>query len=127
MTTTINKVYIDSHGILQILVVGDQTADSVREMGEKVDLYIRQLCEQHKPVVILDNLTHMGRTTSEARREVARLARTLYFERGAMVGDGSPLMRYGTNLMLKAIGRSNLRYFGNLESAQKWLLAKKQV
>jgi len=34
-----------------------------------------------------------------------------------MVGDGTLAMRYGTNLMLRAIGRSNIRYFGGLETA----------
>ncbi len=127
MAATVNKVYIDPEGILQIEVVGDQTKESVREMGEKINLYIHQLCEQHKPVLIMDNLTQMGKTTSEARSEVAKLAKAFYFDRGVMVGDGSPLMRYGTNLMLKAIGRSNLRYFGGIESARKWLLIKSKV
>src|SRR5207249_4981277 len=100
--------YIDPDGLLQIWVVGDQTAESVREMGEKLTFYTQKLREEHKPVFVLDNLINMGRTTSEARREVARIARTLDFDHGAMVGDGSALMRYGTNLMLRAIGRSNL-------------------
>ncbi len=117
----VNKVYIDPDGLLQIWVVGDQTAESVREMGEKLGFYTHKLREEHKAVLVLDNLMRMGKTTSEARQEVARIARTLDFDRGAMVGDGSALMRYGTNLMLRAIGRGNLRYFNHLESAQKWL------
>jgi hypothetical protein len=30
-------------------------------------------------------------------------------------------MRYGTNLMLRAIGRANVRYFASTEAAQAWL------
>ncbi|HEX3082361.1 MAG TPA: hypothetical protein VHQ86_03835 [Candidatus Saccharimonadia bacterium] len=119
----VNKVYIDSDGLLHIWVIGDQTQESVREMGEKLGFYVRQLRDNGKPVLVLDNLLKMGTTTSEARREVARIARTLDFDRGAMVGGGSAVMRHGTNLMLRAIGRSNLRYFGGMESARSWLMA----
>jgi hypothetical protein len=117
----VNKVFVDDNGILVIFVIGDQTQESVREMGEKLGYYIRELRRGHHPVLILDNLVRMGVTTSEARSEVASLARTLDYDRAAMVGDGSRLMRYGTNLMLRAIGRSNARYFSHEETALKWL------
>lgn len=119
----INNVYLDTHQLLHITVAGDQTEASVQEMGEKVGHYIRQLRANDQPVLVLDNLKHLGRTTSEARREVARLARTLDFDRAAMVGDGTLVMRYGTNLMLRAIGRSNVKYFSSLDAAQTWLCA----
>jgi hypothetical protein len=121
MTMMVNKVFVNEAGLLEIYVCGDQTEATVREMGEKLGYYIIQLRSNGKQVLVLDNLMGMGETTSEARREVARLAKTLDFDRCAMVGNGSAPMRYGTNLMLRAIGKANVRYFGNLESAVKWL------
>jgi hypothetical protein len=118
-----NKVYVDEEGLLQIWVIGDQTADSVREMGEKLAFYTAELRSEGQPVLLLDNLLRMGNTTSEARREVARIAGRLDMDRGAMVGGANRTMRLGTNLMLRAIGRRNLRYFASLESAHKWLMA----
>jgi hypothetical protein len=120
-----NKVYIDSEGLLTIWVIGDQTEESVREMGEKLDFYARELQRSHKPILVLDNLLKMGHTTSAARAEVARIAKRLPFERAAMVGGGSPAMRFGTNLMLKAIGKRNLRFFASMEAATLWLEAGK--
>jgi hypothetical protein len=117
----VNRVFLDINGVLRIQVVGDQTAETVREMGEKLTHYIGELRSQHRPVLILDDLRQMGATTSDARREVARLTKQLRYDRAAMVGDGSLFMRHGTNLMLKAIGRSTARYFGSEESAIKWL------
>jgi acylphosphatase len=119
----VNKVFIDPEGVLTILVIGDQTAESIREMGEKLDFYTKELRGQGRRVLVLDNLLKMGRTTSDARREVARVAKALDADRAVMVGGGSRIMRYGTNLMLKAIGRSNLRYFSRVEPARAWLLA----
>ncbi len=118
----VNKVYLDTDGLLQIWVVGDQTADTVREMGEKLGYFVEQLRAQGRPVLVLDNLKKMGATTSGARAEVARIAKALNFDRAAMVGDGSPAMRFGTNLMLRAIGRGNVHYFSSLDAARIWLL-----
>jgi hypothetical protein len=119
----VNKVYLDGQGVLQIWVVGDQTEETVREMGEKLGYFVEQLRSEGRPVLLLDNLIKMGRTTSEARREVAKIAKALDYDRAVMVGGGSFAMRVGTNLMLRAIGRSNMRYFGGMESAIKWLMA----
>jgi UDP-N-acetylmuramyl pentapeptide synthase len=117
----VNKVYLDENGIIEIEVVGDQTAASVHAMGEEIQALILKLEQASKPVLLLDNLKRMGDTTPEARSEVGRLAKTLRFDRGAMVGDGSVMMRSGTNLMLRAIGRSNLRYFASRDAALMWL------
>jgi UDP-N-acetylmuramyl pentapeptide synthase len=118
----LNKVFVDSDGLLRIWVVGDQSAASVREMGDKVQLCLADLSRRGLPLLILDDLRRMGHTDSAVRAEVARLVRQLQYDRAAMIGDGSLLMRYGTNLMLKAVGRSNARYFSHEETAVKWLL-----
>src|SRR5262245_21744088 len=99
----LNKVYLDNEGLLTMLVIGNQTEESLRDMGENLFFYTKQLRLQNQPVRVLDNLVRMGQTTSEARREVARIAKALDCDRAAMVGDGSFPMRLGTNLMLKAI------------------------
>jgi hypothetical protein len=120
-----NKVYINSEGLLTIWVIGDQTRESVREMGEKLEFYVGKLQQEGKPILVLDNLLEMGHTTSEARAEVARIARRLPFERAAMVGGSGPAMRFGTNLMLKAIGKRNLRFFASIDAGELWLHAYK--
>jgi hypothetical protein len=96
-------------------------------MGEKAFFYVSQLRTEDRPVLVLDNLIKMGRSTSDARKEVAKVAKAMDYDRAAMVGDGSMPMRLGTNLMLRAIGRGNLRYFNSLESARKWLLEGAKV
>jgi hypothetical protein len=119
-----NKVYINDEGLLTIWVVGDQTAESVREMGEKLDYYVEMLQVEGKPILILDNILKMGQTNSEVRAEVARIAKRLPFERAAMVGGSGPAMRFGTNLMLRAIGKRNLRFFASMDAAELWLMER---
>ncbi len=116
-----NQVYQNRRGYIEINVIGNQTKESVRQMGEETSVLISTIRRQSRPVMILDNLKAMGETTPEARREVARLAKTLGFDRIAMLGDSSMMMRYGTNLMLRAIGQRNIRYFSSHDGALLWL------
>ena len=116
-----NKVYLTQEGYIEIEVVGDQTDQSVKEMGEEISALIAKLKHKKRPVLVLDNLKAMGDTTPEARREVARLAKSLGFDRTAMLGRSGAMMRYGTNLMLRAIGRHNIRYFSSRDGALLWL------
>jgi UDP-N-acetylmuramyl pentapeptide synthase len=116
-----NKVYINSDGLIEIEVIGDQTPASIQEMGRQVARLCATLRAKGRPVLVLDNLKQLGDTTPEARREVAQLARTLDYDRAAMLGEASAMMRHGTNLMLRAIGRANTRFFASREAAYIWL------
>lgn len=115
-----NHVFLADDDVIQIIVVGDQTSESVQAMGREIIALVAQLRAGKKRVYIIDNLKRMGNSTADARREVSRLARELDFDKGAVVGDASPWMRYGTNLMLRAIGRPNLKYFASLDGAYAW-------
>jgi hypothetical protein len=118
-----NKVYLDSDDIINIEVVGDQTTESVTQMGRQVEGLIREQRTLGKPSLILDNLLTIGNVGPEPRQQVVDLAKRLDYDRAAMVGKGG-LMKFGTNLMLRATGRSyRAKYFENLAEARRWLLA----
>jgi len=117
-----NKVYLDKDNIINIEVVGDQTVESVTEMGRQIEGLITEQRKVGKPSLILDNLLAMGDVGPEARQLVVDLAKRLDYDRTAMVGKGG-LMKFGTNLMLRATGRSyRAKYFENLAEARSWLL-----
>lgn len=120
-----NKVYLNSQDIIEIQVVGAQTNDSVTDMGRQTKLLLEELAAKKKPRLIFDDLTQMGATDTPARHAVAELAETLPYDKVAMLGNGSTMMRYGTNLMLMAIGRGNkIKYFESRDEAFAWLLGK---
>lgn len=120
--TTANKVFINPDGLVEIQVIGNQTQESVRAMGAKAKALLGS--DEAKPL-ILDDITQMGITDLPARQEVSNLAKTLPFQKTAMVGNGSIAMRYGTNLMLGAIGMGRkIRYFESRDKAIAWLLSR---
>jgi hypothetical protein len=114
-----NIITVNKDGFIEVKVVGDQTGESVAAMGEEVK---RHLAQKGQRPIILDDITKLGKTDIPARQTVNHLAKTLPFERVAMYGDGSTLMRVGTNLLLKAIGMGDkIRYFENRQEAIDWL------
>lgn len=116
-----NKVYLDDQQIIVIEVVGDQDVTSVEQMGRHTDTLITELRSTGKPALVLDNLLQMGNVGTEARNLVVELGRQLDYDKLAMLGKGG-LMRFGTNLMLRATGRySKAHYFDDETAARKWL------
>ena len=119
---TSNKVLLTDDDIIEIKVVGDQTHESVMAMGELVRGYLRELSSRHAAGLVLDDVTRMGITDIPARQAVSQLARTLPYKRAALLGTSNLLMRYGTRLLLKAIGMGGkIRYFEDREAAIRWL------
>ncbi|HSX35176.1 MAG TPA: STAS/SEC14 domain-containing protein [Candidatus Saccharimonadales bacterium] len=117
-----NKVYLDSAGIINIDVIGDQTVESVEQMGKHIEGLITEQRRLGKPSLVLDNLLQMGNVGAEARQMVVDLAKRMDYDRAAMVGKGG-LMKFGTNLMLRATGRSyRTKYFEDIAEAKHWLL-----
>ena len=91
-------------------------------MGEAIREQLYKLDEQRLPALILDDLTRMGKTDTAARQTVSQLARSLPYQKAAMVGAGGPLMKYGTALLLQAIGMGRkIKYFEDRGQAIAWL------
>lgn len=118
-----NRVFINEHELVEIIVDGDQTVASVEAMADKALQFGRKQRKAGKRALILDNLLLMGAVPPEARRRVVELAKSMDYDKLAMVGKGT-VLRLGTNLMLQATGKgSRVRYFEDYDRAVAWLQA----
>lgn len=118
-----NKVFINSQNIIEIIVDGDQSVSSVKRMGDEALTLGDVMRQQHRSVLLLDNLLRKGTVPAEARKLVVELIRSHDFDKLAMVGSGG-ILKLGANLILQASGKSSrVKYFDNYELATKWLLA----
>jgi hypothetical protein len=119
-----NRVFLTENGILEIVTVGPQNAASVEHMGRELEALITSQRAVGKPALVLDNLLELGPVDTEGRKLVVELGKRLDYDRLAMLGKGG-MMRLGTNLMLRAIGKSyKLRYFDDRGKAVAWLKQK---
>ena len=119
---TPNEVFLNQDGIIEIRVVGNQTGTSVRAMGDAITTLVEQQRAAGKPVLILDDLRQIGKVTPDGRKLVAKLAKTLDYDKVVMVGNGG-LLRLGANLILRATGKlDKVAYFDDYTTAVAWLL-----
>ncbi|HSX17417.1 MAG TPA: STAS/SEC14 domain-containing protein [Patescibacteria group bacterium] len=120
-----NKVYLNADGLIEIEVIGDQNLASIEAMARLADGLLTEQKRVGKPALVLDNLLQIGSVDAEGRKLVVELGKRLDYDKLAMLGKGG-IMRFGTNLMLRATGRSyKLRYFDDRQEAIAWLQTKK--
>lgn len=116
-----NTVAINDDDIIEIKVVGNQTVQTVTEMGKTTETLIGNFRRSAKPVLILDNLVEIGSVSPEARNLVVELGKKLDYDRLAFLGR-SGILRFGSNLILQAMGRGDkLKYFDDRNKAIAWL------
>ena len=118
-----NRVFINEHDLVEIIVSGDQTVNSVQTMADKAQQLGMRQRQAGKGALVLDNLLGMGNVPPKARQRVVELAKTMDYDKLAMVGKGT-VLRLGTNLMLQATGKGQrVRYFEDYDKAVEWLKA----
>jgi hypothetical protein len=123
MSEMANKVYIDDEHVAVCVVDGDQTLSSVTAMGNQIKDALAQLKAQQKPVLLVDDIRTIGKVPPSARDMVVSLAKTLQYDRLAMLGKGG-VLRFGANLLIRASGRGKkMHYFTDEQQARKWLQA----
>lgn len=116
-----SEVFVNEQGVIEIIVRGPQTIESVQYLGDEALKISRKLRTEQKPALILDNLLEMGIVPPEARKRVVELIKSTDYDRLAMVGS-NPMIRFGANLMLQATGKgTKVRYFDEYEAALAWL------
>lgn len=116
-----NHVFINEQDIVECSTHGDQTDETVKLMGIEISALLEELRAQGKPRLLLDNIVDIGDVTKEGRHEVVLLAKTLDYDRAAMLGQKN-IIQFGANLIIRASGRGqHLKFFSDREEAIAWL------
>ena len=116
-----NRVYVTDDDIVELIVVGDQTVDSVHAMGDRAGELGRKQWADGKPSLLLDNLNQMGNVPPNVLSHVIQIARKLNYDKLAMV-SGNKIIKATSNTVLAAIGKlGKVRFFDNRDAAVKWL------
>lgn len=116
-----NRVFINSQGLVEIIVDGDQTVESVKKMADKTEKLCAKLSKSGQPSLVLDNLLFIGYVPPEARKLVVEEVKRIDYDKLAMVGKGTAF-KLAANLLLRATGRgAKVRYFDDYHKATEWL------
>jgi len=119
-----NHVFINDAGIIEIVVSGDQTVESIDAIGNEAERLVRQRRKEGKPALVLDDVLLIGSVPAEARQRVVELAKSVNYQKFAMVGKGTTI-KMAANLLLQAIGKARkVKYFDDYSQAVEWLKIK---
>jgi len=111
-------------GFVEQKYVGDQTAASVLRGRKQLERCAKKLLDEHKDLLILIDITELGKTDTESRIAGVRGIKSVPYERAAMYGSLSTQVLVNT-LALVAGKKDNTRAFSDRTEALKWLLGRR--
>ena len=116
-----NKVFLNKHGFIEIIYIGNQTAetiDAISEAGQKLASKLRQ---EKKPILALANMEKIGLINIGARRRAAAYLKTKDYNKIACFGANTFVRTVG-NIVVDAVHKSrNVKFFTTRSEAVVWL------
>lgn len=118
-----NIAFIRPDDIIYKAYIGDQNADSIRKLWKKTEQLVGQLRAQKKPVLILVDLSKLGKVSLSARQTEIAFIQSLDFDKAAVFGDGF-LNRNVAKIIVTVSGRGfKINFFSTETEAHNWLLS----
>ncbi len=117
---TKNKVFINPAGFIEIIVVGDQTADTFNDLYEQAIALIPEMNKQGKPVRGLVDLTDEGNFTISSNKAALQLMEKVNYDKLALCNAPLPEI---VKAVIMAIGKNDkTKLFDTRAQAIVWLL-----
>lgn len=118
-----NNFFLNDDGIIEITTTGDRTSTSIQESAERVFALAADIRQSGRPVLILNDISRMGKLPPEGHKTFADITRAADYDRFALVGVDN-VSRLAANLIAQSIGKTDkLKYFASREEALAWLLS----
>jgi hypothetical protein len=117
-----NHNFIGKDGLIHNIYINDQNAATVSEVEKELIILSKKLRDQQKPVLILTEMTHVGKISLSARTKGLSVIRNLDFDKVALLGK-SNLEKEIVSSVIIASGKTYcMKYFVDKEKALEWLL-----
>jgi hypothetical protein len=124
MAETDNQVSSDG-SIVRVVFSGDQTAASISHIAVESAAALDRLEAAGQPMKSLIDMSRIGHVSSAARSAGLEAMADARDAQAAIVG-APPLVRYATQFIIKASGKTpRLRFFKDAPSALAWLAQEK--
>ena len=117
-----NEVFLNNSGLIEQIYVGDQTGQTVTQLADKTKEIIQLLLTNKKPVIILVDLSKLGKSTSDSRKAALEALKNIHYDKVALFGLNS-YTKYISSFIIAASGNSSkVKLFDTKQEAKKWLL-----
>ena len=117
-----NIVRLTSNGYILMIITGQQTRDSVADLYMDLAEVIKDLHNQHKPALILNDIDHMVHSprAEEAEREALKVL-ALPFEAMAVCYGGKGNVQLAHALAKQASVENYVKTFSSTKEGSHWL------
>jgi len=120
-----NKNFIGEDGFIHNVYEGDQSAQTLTQVEEELPKLTRKLRQDGKKVLVLSDISNLGRISLPGRIMGARIIKNLDYDKAAIFGP-SHLERSVIEVIANVAGRGfSLKYFNDEKSAIDWLTENK--
>lgn len=114
-----HEIEMKDDGVVHISFIGDIDLEAINAYAQDLTPYLEAASETNK-VCMISHSGREGRFSSDARRCLMELNQDPRVGRVGVLG-GNRFNRVMTNIILKATGRENIRFFDNEKEALIWL------
>lgn len=116
-----NSVKLNSEGIVEAFVVGDQDYESFRKLANEAEPLMIEQRKKGQAVLGLVDLTKKGHYTAASNRAAMEMLEKMDYDRVAMFG-AEAVLKEVTEMIILALGkREKTQLFHTREEAVVWL------
>jgi hypothetical protein len=120
-----NKNFIEGE-LIHNIYIGNQTGATLMQTHLELDHLTARIRHKGKPVLILVDLSELGKVTLEARKVGLILMRDLDFDKAALFGNYYLLQGLVEAISLAAGRKFKVKLFTTKTEAKAWLLTKQR-
>jgi hypothetical protein len=124
LITSTNQVALNPEGYIEMKLIGEQTYQTIEEVGKASRQYIDKLNYEHRPVLVLIDLTQHKSINSGTNKASMELLDAIPYKRTAMFGSNAIITEVSRGI-ITALGKGeNTKVFKTREEAVAWLVMK---
>lgn len=117
-----NRVKLLDNDIIYVQKIGDQNAETMIDLFEKIQKVVSRLRAEHKRVLILSNASKEGTTDVPGAKVSATIGTQLDYDKSATYGS-SQFHRFAREYMIALTNlETKVANFETREEAMAWLL-----
>jgi hypothetical protein len=117
-----NKVFLNQEGCVELIFAGDQTPDTITRFLVEVHTVVDTMVADGRPVRILADATHAGKSTPQTRQKIAAAVKEIPYDRIAAYGANTFHKVVG-NMITRAVGKeATIKHFTARAEALQWLM-----
>ncbi len=119
-----NQVWLAPEGYVEVKLAGEQSFQTIEEVGKRCRPFVDKLNYEHRPILGLVDLTEHRSINAGTNKAALGLLEAIPYKRAAMFGSGVIVTEI-TRGLIAALGKGDrTKAFGSREEAVAWLLMK---